>query len=208
VIQTFAERCDHLEGVRLYFPCSQNTLNLLTVHSGARLRYLSLRTAQFRKDAGLLTLAQRCKHLQELVLTRCYGFTADGLAKLLSSLKDLKELVIGECDVVTDTVLIAIATHLPDLKVLQLYQCEGYTTAGALVLVRSLKHISHFSASSPHMFTGARTVFTNDLMTQWKENAPGLNARPGRSMMNTTTYFRQYTLKLIPINPTNADVQF
>jgi hypothetical protein len=55
VIQTFAERCDHLEGVQLYFPCSQNTLNLLTVHSGARLRYLSLQTAQFRKDAGLLS---------------------------------------------------------------------------------------------------------------------------------------------------------
>jgi hypothetical protein len=192
VVQTFAVRCRHLEGVQLHFVCTQDTLNQLTVHGGARLRYLSLRTAEFDNDAGLLTLADRCKHLQELALMRCYGFTADGLAQLLSSLKDLKELVIGNCDVVTDTVLIAIATHLPQLQVLQLYDCEGYTTAGALVLIRSLKHINHFSESSAHMFTGDRTVFTNDLMTQWKETAPHLNAPSGRFRPHSTSYFWFY----------------
>jgi F-box/leucine-rich repeat protein 2/20 len=193
VVQTFAVHCRHLEGVQLHFVCTQDTLNQLLIHGGARLRYLSLQTAQFRKDAGLLSLAQRCKHLQELVLIRCSGFTADGVAKLVSSLKDLTELIIGNCDVVTDTVLIAIATHLPHLQVLQLYQCESYTTEGAMALVRSLKHIHHFSESSPHMLTGDRTVFTNDLMTQWKENVPGLTAQSARFWTHSTSYFGLYS---------------
>jgi hypothetical protein len=77
------------------------------------------------------------------------------------------------CPTVTDAVLIALASQLPALKGLSLFKAGGYSSDGALALLRSLKALQWFAVEADH------PVFNRAVLGMWKDKLPQLRVHWG-----------------------------
>jgi hypothetical protein len=183
-VEAFARHCRQLEGLWLsgtLFAVSLSSLPVVALHCGSRLRFLALRT--YCDPAGVKSVTEHCRLLDELQLYECRCFVEDSLLRLVSSLPRLRELLLVD-SCVTDQVLIAIAAHQSKLQHLGLHECSGgYSATGAQALIASLTQLQRFCIRSSDI-----SVFTPALRQRWQGLHPGLKIY---DRVVQTRYFQQ-----------------
>jgi hypothetical protein len=170
-LEDFANSCNPLTRLKL-MSTRTSALEAFAMRCGAALLYLSLEGTG--GEGGLLLVGQLCDNLRELELRNCRSITAGCLVTMMSSLPNLRELVMEACPTVTDAVLIALSTQLPALKALSLFKASGYSSDGALALLRSLKALQWFAVETDH------PVFNRAVLGMWKDKLPQLRVHWGR----------------------------
>jgi hypothetical protein len=166
-IEAFAACCPLLECFQLT-DRSTAGLSAIVQNRGATLLQLSLSGLKFESEDALMAVAQHCHNLQDLEYCNCKGVTSDCLVQLVSSeLPLVRNLMLVGCKM-SDAVLIAVATHLSKLEFLNLSASSGYTSNGALRLIRSLNHLRRFAVQPTH------AVFNGVVLGLWKDRLPSL----------------------------------
>jgi hypothetical protein len=168
-VQNFAASCPRLETIQLQGSFTCVSARSLALRCGKSLKHVSFKNMTFTNDISLCAVADRCKGLEELLLESCTGLTAEGLLSLVSKLPGLKELAITGCDTLTDAVLSALAEIHPELETLSLYKSSGYTSIGALAVMRTLKQLRGFAVESRH------AIFSSTVLGLWNDFMPDLD---------------------------------
>ncbi|RLM58006.1 hypothetical protein C2845_PM18G12310 [Panicum miliaceum] len=90
--------------------------------------------------SNLQAIADSCKNLVEIGLSKCNGVTDDALQHL-TSCSELQILKLGLCSSISDKGLVYIGSNCAKLVELDLYRCSAITDEGLAALVRGCKKI-------------------------------------------------------------------